>query len=143
MLLRPRRPAETYDISLSFHSATHSQTIYFADAGRGVRCVSSNGGRTDRSYMSRFSGQSRWHHIAQSTPDRSIAFAAIVHGASARLACYQNNLSLLNVCRKAHKLVSRECNEGDRRRVRQGHAIRQMGHVRIVHCHQLGIGRDG
>src|ERR1022692_1517185 len=60
-----------------------------------------------------------------------------------RAPCYQNNLSLLHVCRKAHKLVSRECNERDRRRVRQVHAIRQMGHVRIVHCHQLGIGRVG
>src|SRR2546425_4166314 len=87
MLLGPRRLAETYDASLSFRSAMHFQTIYFADAGRGVRYVSSNGGRTDRSYMSRFSGQLRWHHIAQSTPDRSIAFAATVHGASAHSAC--------------------------------------------------------
>jgi hypothetical protein len=85
-LLRPRRPAEIYDASLSFRSAMHFQTTYFANAGRGACCVSSNGARTDRSYMSRFSGQSRWHHIARSTPDRSIAFAAIVHAASARSA---------------------------------------------------------
>src|ERR1700686_4417415 len=62
---------------------------------------------------------------------------------TAQRSCYQNDLSLLHVCRKAHKLVSRECNERDRRRVRQVHAIRQMGHARIVHCHQLGIGRIG
>src|ERR1022692_313638 len=62
---------------------------------------------------------------------------------TAQGSCDQNNLSLLHICRKAHKLVSRECNERDRRRVRQVHAIRQMGHVRIVHCHQLGIGRVG
>jgi hypothetical protein len=36
---------------------------------------------------------------------------------TAQGSCYQNNLSLLHVCRKAHKLVSRECNERDRRRV--------------------------
>jgi hypothetical protein len=71
---------------LSFRSAMHFQTTYFANAGRGVCCVSSNGARTDRSYTSRFSGQSRWYHIAPSTPDRSIAFAAIVHVASARSA---------------------------------------------------------
>ena len=34
-----------------------------------------------------FSGQSRWHHIAQSMPDHSIAFAAIVYGASVHSAC--------------------------------------------------------
>lgn len=86
-LLRPRRPAEIYDASLSFRSAMHFQTTYFANAGRGVCRVSTNGARTERSYMSRFSGQSRWHHIAPSTPDHSVAFAAIVHIASAHSAC--------------------------------------------------------
>ena len=42
---------------------------------------------------------------------------------TAQRSCYQNNLSFLRVCRKAHKLVSRECNEWDRRRVRQFHAL--------------------
>jgi hypothetical protein len=55
----------------------------------------------------------------------------------------EQSVPFLHVCRKAHKLVSCESNQRDRRRVRQVHAIRQMGHVRIVHCHQLGIGRVG
>jgi hypothetical protein len=36
---------------------------------------------------------------------------------TAQGSCYQNDLSLLHVCRKPHKLVSRERNERDRRRV--------------------------
>jgi hypothetical protein len=56
---------------------------------------------------------------------------------------YQNNPSIFHACRKSQELVSREGNQRDRRCVRQVHAIRQMGPVRIVHRHQLGIGRVG
>ena len=38
---------------------------------------------------------------------------------TAQRSRYQNHLSLFHVCRKAHKLVSREGNQRDRGRVRQ------------------------